>query len=113
MPGRWSAALCSAIILEPSLYMPEQRSEEDFAGAALVILMRLSQIIVRGHMNVAVFPLDSRRTDAFRACFVSGPNPAHSIETVRGDPRDRILSPEEMTKLGKTLRESSVAHRAI
>jgi integrase len=44
--------------------------------------------------------------------FVSGPNPAHGIDTGRGDPRDRILSPEEMTQLGKTLREQEAIQPA-
>lgn len=38
---------------------------------------------------------------------VSGFNPAHGVETARGRSKDRILSPEELRKLGEALEEHS------
>ena len=34
---------------------------------------------------------------------VPGPNPAHGVDTVHGAPRERTLSPEELSALGKVL----------
>jgi hypothetical protein len=34
---------------------------------------------------------------------VSGPNPAHGIETARGEAKDRVLDGEELLALGKAL----------
>lgn len=35
---------------------------------------------------------------------VSGPNPAHGVETTRGEAKDRVLSPAELKILGKVLK---------
>jgi site-specific recombinase XerD len=37
---------------------------------------------------------------------VAGPNPAHGVETMRGEAKDRVLSCEELQALGKTLDEN-------
>lgn len=37
----------------------------------------------------------------------SGQNPAHGIEKVKGDAKDRILSAAELSELGKSIREAS------
>jgi integrase len=37
---------------------------------------------------------------------VAGPNPAHGIETARGEAKDRVLSGDELRALGKTLDEN-------
>lgn len=34
---------------------------------------------------------------------VHGPNPAHGIETARGEAKDRVLTAEELQRLGRTL----------
>lgn len=39
---------------------------------------------------------------------VQGPNPTRGVETIRGEPKERVLSPSEMAELGKALR----AHEA-
>jgi integrase len=44
--------------------------------------------------------------------FVSGPNPAHGIETQRAQPKDRTLSPDELARLGDTLREQDSLYPA-
>jgi integrase len=36
---------------------------------------------------------------------VSGPNPARDVETGRGDPKERVLTPDELVSLGKVLKE--------
>jgi site-specific recombinase XerD len=36
---------------------------------------------------------------------VSGPNPAHGVETIRGEAKDRVLTRDELRVLGKTLEE--------
>ena len=36
--------------------------------------------------------------------FVKGANPAHGVDTARGEPKDRTLTPAELVKLGKILR---------
>ena len=38
---------------------------------------------------------------------VPGPNPARGIETLRGDPKERSLSSDELSALGKTLEASA------
>jgi integrase len=43
---------------------------------------------------------------------VDGPNPAHGIETHRGSPKDRVLSPSELAALGAVLREQTPAQPA-
>lgn len=43
---------------------------------------------------------------------VTGPNPAHGVETVRGEAKDRVLSPDELRALGKALRENEATHPA-
>ena len=43
---------------------------------------------------------------------VEGPNPAHGLETHRGDARDRVLSPEELMALGVVLREREPSNPA-
>jgi hypothetical protein len=37
---------------------------------------------------------------------VSGPNPAHGVETARGEAKDRVLSGDEMRALGKAVAET-------
>ena len=37
---------------------------------------------------------------------VSGPNPAHGVETARGEAKDRVLSGDELRALGKALAEN-------
>ena len=44
--------------------------------------------------------------------FVSGPNPAHGIETQRAQAKDRTLSPDELARLGDTLREQDLLYPA-
>jgi len=39
---------------------------------------------------------------------VQGPNPTRGVETIRGEPKEQVLSPSEMAELGKALR----AHEA-
>jgi integrase len=43
---------------------------------------------------------------------VSGPNPAHGIETVRGKADDRVVSAEELRTLGKALADQAVLRPA-
>jgi hypothetical protein len=38
--------------------------------------------------------------------FVAGPNPAHGVETARGEAKDRVLSGDELRALGKALNEN-------
>ena len=40
---------------------------------------------------------------AEKRSLVPGPNPAHGVETTRGDPKERTLSPDELSALGKVL----------
>lgn len=40
---------------------------------------------------------------------VAGPNPAHGVETARGETKDRLLSGDELRALGKTLEKSQAA----
>jgi integrase len=44
---------------------------------------------------------------------VSGPNPARDIETGRGDPKERVLKPDELVSLGKILREQLAIRPAV
>ena len=44
-------------------------------------------------------------TWAERRGLVSGSNPAHGVETQRGDAKERVLSPDELARLGFVLRE--------
>ena len=37
---------------------------------------------------------------------VSGPNPAHGVETARGEAKDRVLNADELQVLGKVLEDS-------
>lgn len=63
--------------------------------------------IVKGGPGIAarsVELLGGIWTWADRRGFVEGQNPAHGIETRRGEPRDRVLSLEELRKLGSAIR---------
>jgi site-specific recombinase XerD len=44
--------------------------------------------------------------------FVGGQNPAHGIETARGEAKDRVLSPADLVALGKILRQQQAAQPA-
>jgi integrase len=46
---------------------------------------------------------------AEKRSLIPGPNPAHRVETVRGDPKERNLSFEELAALGKVLEANATA----
>jgi integrase len=48
-------------------------------------------------------------TWAERRGHVAGRSPAHGVETQKGDPKDRILSPPELARLGAVLKEKEEA----
>ncbi|WP_292529895.1 site-specific integrase [Methylocystis sp.] len=49
-------------------------------------------------------------TWAERRGFVSGPNPTRGVEKHRGEPKDRVLTPDELAKLGAALRDKTAIY---
>ena len=45
---------------------------------------------------------------AEKRSLVPGPNPAHRVETMHGDPKERNLSPDELSALGKVLEANAI-----
>ena len=45
---------------------------------------------------------------AEKRSLVPGPNPAHRVETMHGDPKERNLSPNELSTLGKVLEANAI-----